>query len=158
MSNVDFRPARFEDLDRIVEIETTSFSCPWSRKSIEEEILGGPVRFLVAASLPGNRVVGYVSFYIVADEVHIMNLATDPAFRRQGIARALLQACLQEGKKAAVAVVHLEVRESNTAALDLYRKLNFEIVGRRPKYYIKPVEDALLLSFRFDQEDQNTTS
>ncbi|HOE11690.1 MAG TPA: ribosomal protein S18-alanine N-acetyltransferase [bacterium] len=158
MSSVQIRPAQLEDLDRIMEIETFSFSCPWSRKTIEEAILRGPIRFLVATSLPEDQVVGYISFHIAAKEVHIMTLATHSTFRRQGIARALLEACIQEGKQAEAAVFHLEVRESNTAALALYRELHFKIVGRRPKYYFRPVEDALLLSRRFDQEDLDTTS
>jgi ribosomal-protein-alanine N-acetyltransferase len=145
------RPARAEDIDRIVEIEAVSFPCPWSMQMIRHEILsGGPTSFLVAVSPSTGELVGYIGYSVAADQVHILSLATDPKHRRRGIARALMYACLEARECQGATIAHLEVRESNAAAINLYNQLGFRQVGRRPRYYIKPVEDALLFSLKLD--------
>jgi ribosomal-protein-alanine N-acetyltransferase len=85
---------------------------------------------------------------VVADEMHVHNVAIEPAARRQGLARALLEEALFTAREAHVRVAHLEVREGNQPALALYAGLGFEVAGRRPGYYESPREDALLLRLR----------
>jgi [ribosomal protein S18]-alanine N-acetyltransferase len=85
-----------------------------------------------------------VVFWVVAGEMHLLNLAIHPAHRRRGIARALLTAALTQGRSQNVFVVWLEVRPSNAAALALYHSFGFKEVGRRPRYYHDNGEDALI--------------
>lgn len=146
-SSVQLRPARADDVDRVAEIEAVSFPCPWSKRMIQKEIVsGGRTRFTVAISPSSGEVLGYISYSTTPEEIHILTLATDPKHRRQGIARALLSACLDAGRAQGATIAHLEVRESNVAAVNLYNRLGFRQLGRRARYYVKPVEDALLFS------------
>jgi ribosomal-protein-alanine N-acetyltransferase len=86
----------------------------------------------------------YIVYWVVADEMHLLNLAVHPARRRQGIARALLTEALARVRTQGVVVVWLEVRPSNAAALALYQAFGFEEVGVRPGYYSDCGEDALV--------------
>ena len=91
-----------------------------------------------------NRVAGFlVSRRVAEGENEILNVAVAPAFRRLGIARQLVNSLLKE----TAGDVFLEVRESNTAAQDLYMSLNFQCVGRRPDYYESPPEAAIVMKF-----------
>jgi len=123
-------------------IELASFSDPWSPRDFREALEGHTV-FLVAAA--GNRPVGYVIARAAADEGELLNVAVEPASRGRGIARALVRAALARLARAGVGTVYLEVRESNRPARLLYRGLGFREVGRRPGYYRRPREDAVLL-------------
>jgi ribosomal-protein-alanine N-acetyltransferase len=95
-----------------------------------------------------GELVGYGIFQVIADELHVHNVAVDPGARRRGLARALLEQALATARESQVRAAHLEVRETNQAALALYAGLGFEVAGRRPDYYIDPREDALLLTLR----------
>ena len=75
----------------------------------------------------------------------MMNIAVDPRYRRQGIAQMLVEALVEQLKKAESRCLTLEVRISNAPAIALYEKLGFEQVGKRPNYYRNPKEDALIL-------------
>jgi ribosomal-protein-alanine N-acetyltransferase len=94
---------------------------------------------------------GFVIFWVVADEMHLLNLAVHPAHRRRGISRALLTAAMEQARSRGAAVVWLEVRPSNQAALTLYRSFGFEEVGVRRNYYTDNGEDALIYAFSWDQ-------
>ena len=93
----------------------------------------------------GSGIVGYVVGRSVLDEAEILNLGVDPPARRQGVARALVRDLLSGFAAARIRSVFLEVRESNLAALALYQSFGFRPVGRRPRYYRRPIEDAVLL-------------
>ena len=92
-----------------------------------------------------GQVIGYAFWHLVADEVHVLKVAVTPAWRGQGIASRLLERCFTSSVEQGAESAHLEVRPSNIAAIELYQKLGFELVGRRPKYYTDSKEDALLL-------------
>jgi len=129
------------DLDRIVEIEKAVFADPWSRKAFEFELTRPGGIFLTAEA--EDRTVGYAVGWAVSDEIHVANLAVDPARRRKGIGRALLVALL--GSHPAAAWAGLEVRRSNGAAIALYEKFGFRQVGVRKRYYVEEGEDAILM-------------
>ena len=74
-----------------------------------------------------------------------MNVAVAPAYRRQGRGEALMLAMMKALRELGREALFLEVRESNSPALGLYARLGFEQVGKRPRYYVNPVEDALIL-------------
>jgi len=90
-------------------------------------------------------VAGYAVAHHAADEAEILNLGVAPAQRRRGLGRALVVHLMALLADRGVRAVYLEVRESNDAARCLYRQLGFRDVGRRPGYYRRPVEDAVIL-------------
>ena len=92
-----------------------------------------------------DAVVAFCNYWLVADELHILNVAVHPDERRRGHAARLVRHILDEASRNKAHVVSLEVRVSNQAAADLYRKFGFREVGRRPKYYADNGEDALLM-------------
>ena len=127
----------------VAELEKACFSAPWSEASVREELTTPLSLWLVA--LAGGQVAGYVGSQTVLDEADMMKLAVAPRRRRQGIARQLVEALGDALRAQGVQSLTLEVRASNEAAIQLYRSLGFTQVGRRPRYYTKPTEDALIL-------------
>jgi ribosomal-protein-alanine N-acetyltransferase len=103
------------------------------------------VSFLFLARDESGSVIGFCSFWRVLDELHINNLAVEPAWRRLGVARALLERVLAEGVRLSARRAMLEVRRSNVAAQELYERFGFSIAGVRRGYYTNPEEDALVL-------------
>ena len=89
--------------------------------------------------------VGFVIFWIVHDELHVLNVATAPEHRNRGVARTVLEAALEQGRRKRCTLATLEVRRSNSAALALYRDFNFRPVGIRPNYYVDEGEDAIVM-------------
>ncbi len=144
-------PATVESLSDILEIEEACFSAPWTRKMLQAELSGNPfAHFLLAKQLPQGEsgsvsLVGYLCFWIVFEEVRLMNLAVVESMRHKGIARALVMQALGVGLAQGAVKALLEVRASNRAAHGLYRNLGFHAVTTRPNYYTNPIEDALLM-------------
>ncbi len=95
---------------------------------------------------PPHIIVGYCCFWVVFGEVHIMNLAVHPDWRRKGIATRFVEETISISRKQAVQKIHLEVRRSNEPARRLYEKFGFEVIAIRPNYYTQPREDALLMA------------
>ncbi len=138
-------PARPEDVAEVSAIEQRTFSDPWSAASFRGLIGAPQVLFATAREGAGAPVLGYVVAIFAGDEGEIANLAVAGDARGKGIGSALVEAALVEAKRRDVAVVYLEVRESNAAARSLYAARGFEEVGRRKRYYQHPAEDALIL-------------
>lgn len=141
-----------DDLDQVLAIEQASFTMPWSRNLFLSEFRNAPVSLMLAArqSLEPRGIIGYIVCWIVADELHILNLAMEPARRRTGIARRLVLAALKYGCERNVRRAFLEVRASNEAALNLYEGLGFVRSIVRKGYYDLPVEDAVVMSLEQD--------
>lgn len=137
------RRMRIEDAPAIVALEKQCFSDPWSENSIASEAVNPLSYWLVAES--DGQIAGYVGSQTVLDSADVMNLAVSPMFRRQGIGQALVTELADYLQKKGVIALLLEVRVSNTPAIALYQKLGFAQVGRRPKYYRNPREDAFIL-------------
>jgi ribosomal-protein-alanine N-acetyltransferase len=138
-------PMRVADLPEILAIERASFPRPWSGALFLQEMRVGFSRVVVAR--PVGRaapVLGYVCRWLVAGEIHVLNLATHPAHRRRGVGRRLLDEVLREARRRGVAAVTLEVRRSNAGARRLYETLRFAEVGVRRDYY-GGGEDALIM-------------
>jgi ribosomal-protein-alanine N-acetyltransferase len=133
------------DLDAVEEIERLSFPAPWTRQAFIEELDRPWARLDVLLRATTRRAVAFSNYWIVADELHILNVAVHPTERRRGHADRLLGHILEEARRTQVRVLSLEVRVSNQAAVALYRRLGFREVGVRPKYYANNGEDALLM-------------
>lgn len=134
-------------LDAVAALERVCFSKPWPRSMLEDELYNPNVSLVVAEGEDG-AVLGYGEVGVVLDEGCLEKIAVDPAWRRQGVAEAILSAYLRFGR-AKLAFLTLEVRASNEAAIGLYKKLGFEEVGRRKGYYTEPKEDAVLMTVEF---------
>jgi ribosomal-protein-alanine N-acetyltransferase len=144
--SIEVAPMKGDDLGEVMRIERSSFSSPWSRKMFEVEISGNPFSFsFVVRAAGSNQIIGYVCTWIVIDELHLLNLAVDPPFRRLGAGEGIIRWVLEFGRSRGARTGTLEVRVSNLPARRLYEKLGFEVYATRKKYYSDPSEDALLL-------------
>jgi ribosomal-protein-alanine N-acetyltransferase len=141
------RPVTAGDLPRVATIEQSCFSNPWSPEALAAELSRSWARMLVAEddSLPEVPIVGFVNYWVVADEVHVLNVATDPTHRRRGHGRALVSAMVASARAERARTMLLEVRASNAAAIALYREFGFRDVGLRRGYY-DDGEDAVLMT------------
>jgi len=142
------RPMTAADLTRVLEIEQVAFRNPWSADLLRRE-LGHDWSTILVAEEPAPRgqmtLVGFVIFWIVHDELHVLNVATAPEHRNRGVARTVLEAALDQGRRKRCNLATLEVRRSNAAALGLYRDFGFRPVGIRPNYYVDEGEDAIVM-------------
>lgn len=133
---------------QIMEIERKSFITPWTKDMFLHEMTA-PFSFhfvaLAGDDAGGDQVVCYIIFWILMEEVHILNLATHPDFRKQGIAHSLLLFALDFSYKKGGILYFLEVRRRNQAALNLYRKVGFAAWRVRRNYYADTGEDALIM-------------
>jgi [ribosomal protein S18]-alanine N-acetyltransferase len=152
MMDLHILPATLDMLPEIVSLEEACFSAPWTRKMLQAELTGNPfAHFLVASCqdrLGGgaeSAILGYHCFWIVFEELRLMNLVVRGSMRRQGVGRELVLEACRLGIKQAASRAILEVRASNHAAQSLYTHMGFMQVGQRPQYYTNPTEDALLM-------------
>ncbi|HZN92477.1 MAG TPA: ribosomal protein S18-alanine N-acetyltransferase [Myxococcales bacterium] len=137
-----------DDMPEVMEIERVAFTNPWSPELLRRELTHDWSTILLAEEevAPGlRRLLGFAIFWVVHDEVHILNVATDPPQRRRGVARAVMNATLERGRQRRCTLATLEVRRSNEAALALYRDMGFRAVGVRPNYYVDEGEDAIVM-------------
>jgi ribosomal-protein-alanine N-acetyltransferase len=142
-NNVAILPMTASHTAAIAGLEQQCFSDPWPESAVASE-LDNPLSYWLVA-MDGRTVVGYVGSQTVLGEADIMNVAVAPSHRRQGIAAGLLERLRTDLKEQGVYSLTLEVRASNEAAIALYGLLGYVQVGRRPNYYHKPKEDALIL-------------
>jgi ribosomal-protein-alanine N-acetyltransferase len=133
------------EIDDILAVEQASFTNPWTREMYLAELEQPGLSFLYLARDAERRVIGFCSFWRILDELHINNLAVEPARRRAGVGRAVLTRVMLEGVRIGARRATLEVRRSNEAARQLYADFGFSVAGVRRDYYTNPVEDALIL-------------
>lgn len=135
------------DLTEILAIEQVSFPTPWTERMFQDELRTKHAQCLVVkVDIDGKAVIGaYIIFWMVADEVHLHNLAVRREFRRQGLARNLLGLMKDIAAQVGITRQTLEVRENNAQAIRLYQECGFVVKGRRPKYYTDTGEDALIM-------------
>jgi [ribosomal protein S18]-alanine N-acetyltransferase len=136
---------QLEDLEAVLEIETSSFPTPWSRNSFIYELTENQRAIYLVAKNEFNKITGYIGMWVVFDEGHITNLAAHPLYRRQGVGKALLNELIDVSRRNGVQYLTLEVRRSNLSAQDLYQKIGFVHMGVRRKYYLDNREDALIM-------------
>ena len=130
-------------ISSIAELEKICFSDPWSENSVASELKNPLSLWLVAVE--GDRLAGYIGSQSVEGEADVMNVAVHPDFRRRGIAEELCLRLVTILNERNIHSLTLEVRASNAAAIALYEKLGFTLVGRRPNYYRHPKEDAHIM-------------
>lgn len=136
------------DIDAILPIESHSFQRPWERRSFLSELgLSGAESLAVRHTDPGGHqhIVAYIFFRLVVDEMHILKIAVAPEWRCRGIASVLMKKSMELADTKGCNAAYLEMRPANTAAVTLYRKLGFCVVGKRTNYYSETGEDALVM-------------
>jgi ribosomal-protein-alanine N-acetyltransferase len=139
---LEIRSLNYSDLPAVATIERRAFPTPWSIAMFVLE-LSKPTGVCLAA-VRGGTLVGYTICSRYDSVWHVMNIAVDPACRRQGVASALLAALYERGGGEG-AQFTLEVRRSNQAAIDLYERDGFRVAGLRRRYYQDNGEDALIM-------------
>lgn len=140
------RDARPGDLPLVLAIERASFRVPWSDRAFRS-LLGRSDARVIVAETDGD-VVGFAVVWFSDGQGELGDLAVAPDHRRLGVGRSLLKTAVEEARRRRVERIHLQVRESNTAARRLYAAHGFRLLGRRDRYYRDPEEDALVLSRR----------
>ena len=131
------------DLDEVMAIERTSFRYPWSSNFFLEELQVVCARSIVAQV--NDKIVGYVLFWLLFEEIDIHNIAVHTDFRRQRVGQTLLQQVVEQARSRNSARVTLEVRVSNIAAQKLYDSVGFVSQGLRKGYYSNDGEDAVIM-------------
>ncbi len=139
------RLAQAADLHAIVALEREAFSDPWSLRSFTDLLASSAAWFAVATAEGGAGIDGFVIALHSGDEAEIANIAVRADRRGTGVGAALLDAAIRHVESVGARELFLEVRESNLAARRLYEQRDFAEVGRRPRYYRSPLEDALVL-------------
>ena len=137
------RRMSMQDVPAIADLEKLCFSDPWSEKSIASELTNPYSLWLVWEE--DNKVLGYIGSQSVPPEADVMNLAVAPNARGRKIGRKLLTALCEVLHSHGIDKLLLEVRASNEPAIRLYERFGFEYLGKRPRYYVNPMEDALIM-------------
>lgn len=138
-------PMTFEDIPVVAEIEKACFSMPWSEKAYEDTLANENAIYLIAKEKTTGKIVGMCGVLDILGEGDVSNVAVSEEYRHKGIASSLMQELLDRGTKKGIEAFTLEVRSSNEAAIALYQSFGFESAGVRPRFYEKPVEDALIM-------------
>ncbi|MCS6936894.1 MAG: ribosomal protein S18-alanine N-acetyltransferase [Candidatus Bipolaricaulota bacterium] len=163
-AGLQLRPATREDLAAIWEIERASFSTPWPKEYLEQQLGEGFVVLERAGQIAGYAVIGIKipSFFARLEQrtralfshtplpepptvAHLLNIAVAPAFRRQGLGRFLLQYALDYAHQLGASRIELEVRTDNSAAIALYRKFGFHVQEIVPNYYSDGADAYLMV-------------
>lgn len=150
MKNYKLVPMDRSHIHEIGIIEKECFSTPWSEDMLAEELFNPLASFIVAQRADG-AVLGYAGLHAVGDEGYVDNIAVREDYRNQGIADDLLDVFVRFGQSN-LSFLTLEVRVSNTPAIQLYMKHGFTQVGLRKNYYRAPKEDAIIMTLEFQEE------
>ncbi|MEO1271448.1 MAG: ribosomal protein S18-alanine N-acetyltransferase [Myxococcota bacterium] len=144
------RPMTVGDLDDVVEIDRLSYPKSWTRGLFERELRCTWSRITVAAKQPADRPHAHAVYWIVHDELHLLNIAVHPQARGHGLARALMHHMLAVCAQNQLVSMTLEVRVSNAPAIGLYRAFGFTTIGHREGYYADNKEDALVMGLMLE--------
>ncbi|MCI5531175.1 MAG: ribosomal protein S18-alanine N-acetyltransferase [Caecibacter massiliensis] len=139
------RPAVRQDAAGIYDIETESFSVPWSRESIDHELEHTELTRYYVLVRDDGYIAGYAGLWRVTDEGQITNIALRKDVQGKGYGELLVRVMIEKAFEEGCMDIFLEVRVSNIPALGLYRKLGFEVLSVRKSYYSEPVEDAYVM-------------
>ncbi|MBA4420017.1 MAG: ribosomal-protein-alanine N-acetyltransferase [Anaerolinea sp.] len=146
----DFKIVRMreEQVPSVFKLDQASFSLPWSERSYLFEIKQNETSIPLVADLAGPdgvELIGFIVVWQVLDEAHIGTIAVGEAYRRHGVARALIREGLGQAYARGARKVFLEVRAGNLPAQALYRSLGFVDLDVRKGYYADNHEDAVVM-------------
>lgn len=157
--SLKIEPLTLEDIRAAILLEQVAYATQPPRRDYDRELQYNPLAHYLALRVsrshtPTNskaeggssQLIGLAGFWLVADEIEIMTLAISPRWKGFGLGDWLLLNVLEKGKALGAKTATLEVRPSNHVAISLYKKYQFQEVGRRPNYYPDNLEDALILT------------
>ncbi len=137
------RPASFDDISSIVEIENKTNQMPWTKAQFFSSMEVGHYSVVMHKD---SDILGFAIYSPIIPESHLLNIAIDPAYQGKGLGDKLLQQIILQNRTIGVKTISLEVRVSNLPAINLYEKRGFLKDAIRPDYYSgSPKEDALLM-------------
>ena len=142
--DVLIRPMKRDDVETVLSIESLVFTTPWQADTFLN-LIGRPGSELWVMEHPVAGILAYAVLWCVLDQAELANIAVRSEYRGQGYASRLLERVLQVARDREVETIYLEVRASNTQALELYDRFGFSQVGVRKNYYDRPKEDALVM-------------
>ncbi len=142
---VRVRPSGSEDIHVVLALENRCFSDPWSPAALLGELEADLLRLPLVVEVDGV-VRGYLMAWKVADQLHILNIATDPDFQRHGLGTRLLREAARQAAGLGLGEITLEVRRSNQPARAFYQKHGFGETGVRQGYYADDGEDAIIMT------------
>lgn len=143
MSQLNIRKMELEDLDRVVEIETSVFPSPWARSIFRRELENELAEYYVAVL--DDEIIGYGGIWKIIGEAHITNITIVAEKRGNGFGKTMLEFLIKRVIKLKYYGITLEVRANNDVALSMYKKHGFEEVGIRKNYYPAEKQDAIIM-------------
>lgn len=135
------------DLAQVVQLEKELFAIPWSLKDFMYEVKNNPFSQCYVM-IEEEKVIAYIVYWIAYEKAEIATIGVSSSYQRQGIASQLLEKCIEEAEIKECENITLEVRQSNTKAIGLYKKYGFEEKAIRKNYYQDNHEDAYLMEKR----------
>ena len=145
MKPIQIHKSKESELQAIAMLESACFHDPWPLEQVIYESKENPVANLYSATID-DEVVGYIDFFITFDSASIARICVADEYRRNGIAKTLIEKMVEVCKKQKEPVenITLEVRESNEAAIKLYEKNGFKTITKKKMYY-SDGEDAIYM-------------
>lgn len=134
---------RSDDLNEVLRIERASFEQPYSRAILEQELKITAAHVWVA--LHRGKIVAYIDFWVVKDEMELVSIAVSPRYKRRGVGDFMMHRMDRFADQQRARYIYLDVRQSNLAAQGLYEKFGFAKVGVRRRYYTDNQEDAIIM-------------
>ncbi|HCC08099.1 MAG TPA: ribosomal-protein-alanine N-acetyltransferase [Clostridiales bacterium] len=147
VSEISIKKMTNNDINDILILEEKCFSDPWTRSMFEGELEHENVYYFLAEH--NERIIGFVGFWDIIGECHITNICITPSMQNGGIGTFLMEYLIKFCKNKSINAATLEVRSSNTQAINFYLKLGFRNEGIRKNYYTRPSEDAVIMWINF---------
>lgn len=144
LDDVEVSYMTIEDIEDILIVERLSFTIPWSKNALVEEVEYNRLAIYITAKING-KAIGYAGMWKICDEGHITNIAVHPEYRQHGVGCQLVERLINIAMERGIEKMTLEVRKSNEAAQALYFKYGFTVEGCRKGYYSDNGEDAIIM-------------
>jgi ribosomal-protein-alanine N-acetyltransferase len=145
---LDYAPMRLQDVDDVVALEHSVFPHPWSRANFTDSLSSGYDAWVLRDA--HGALHGYYLLMPAVDEAHLLDVAVAASRQRRGLGRYLLDKAAARARGLGMASILLEVRPSNTRALDVYHRYGYVEIGRRRAYYPAHEgqrEDAIVMRY-----------
>lgn len=156
--STQLRLATLDDLEALVDLEALTFpEDPWTPFMLADELMSPASRYWIAADESGAS-IGYGGVKVGGDQADVMTIGVAPQARGRGVGRAILDALLDWARQAGAAEIFLDVRPSNEGAIALYNSRGFVEIGRRPRYFRNPVEEAVEMRAPLTRAGAKTTT
>jgi ribosomal-protein-alanine N-acetyltransferase len=148
LARLNYAPMQESDLQEVLDLEQTVYPHPWSMANFLDSLASGYEAWVLRDT--DNELMGYFLLMAIVDEAHLLNVAVSAERQGQGLGRFLLNQAVACARGLGMESVLLEVRPSNTRALEIYQRYGFETIGRRKGYYPaanQQREDAIVMRF-----------